>query len=670
MLSEDIIRIGSPIASGDLSNEQRIRWLTDVDNDVCKNFFQNVFLLEIFADKIAFHYLRIGDGEGKNFQVAKNRNTAFPIIYPNGGNPIHAQGIYPVPVYLMYEKHIKDMNKEKEFASEVVLPRLKKTVTYKNESDEKLEFIAQKVAALLKENYDSFIEDEKQLGILCICDLNSPSFKRLSTNKIDKKLLRITESKLFPGSHLYLDGDIALRGIIEAKFSEAKELGYKKKAISTITNQPEEEVVSIYNKSWLWLSPTWEMPKSILWGKSDWTNGIKVDKKSYEAFLYGTQFLKQITVPISSAILKEMFAPYMNVEAKRNMRNTSFEPIYGVPLVVPLLDGDSQQLYKRYSRILKQEDLTDADLHLEILAGINRIIPRFSDEHRLNLLYYSGDLSRGNMHIRLMLTDVIPSVAEKLQTLIRDINTIDLFDIRAFFTLNQDRKFYRIQSLPSIVSNAFGPGYTWSTLQTIFNQQPLRINRVYEATTRKLVELANKEDYWGMMDELVFHYAFLAFYNKYNQEIAKNKERVKSLSDWNALIEKYQGGKISLEDLQEAEQLGFVTGLLLKQFSNSYRFKTGHDDFVKHRVMKFGSKVTPEMIWKLGVLRCKELKEQWNMNLASNFEKVLANVLLAFIEADNKKLLINEKDKFMTAFWSGYLVYKKEQKEEDNENGN
>jgi len=76
------------------------------------------------------------------------------------------------------------------------------------------------------------------------------------------------------------------------------------------------------------------------------------------------------------------------------------------------------------------------------------------------------------------------------------------------------------------------------------------------------------------------------------------------------------------------------------------------------------------MIWKLGVLRCKELKEQWNMNLASNFEKVLAYVLLAFIEADNKKLLINEKDKFMTAFWSGYLVYKKEQKEEDNENGN
>lgn len=670
MLSEDIIRIGRPIATSDLSNEQRIRWLTDVDNEVCKNYFQNVFLLELDNEHEAFHYLKIGDGEKKNFQVARNRNTAFPIIYPNGGNPLKAQGIYPVPVYLMYEQHIKDMNKGQEFAREVILPRLKKTVPYNDENTERLESIAQKVALLLKQNYDSFIEEEKQLGILYICDLQLSAFQRLPATESNKKWLRITESKLYPGSYLYLDSDIALKGIIEAKFSEAKELGYKMNAISTITNEPAEEVVSIYNKSWLWLSPTWEMPKSIYWGKSDWTNGIKIDKKSYEAFLYGTQFLKQITVPITNAILKEMFAPYMNVEAKRNMRNTSFEPIYGVPLVVPLLDGDSQQLYKRYNRILKQENLTDADLHLEILAGINRIIPRFSDEHRINLLYYSGDLSRGNMHVRLVLNDIIPSVAEKLQSIIRTINSIDLFDIRAFFSLNQDRKYYRVHSLPSIVSNAFGPGYVWSTLQTIFHQQPIRINRVYQVTSNKLVELANKEDYWGMMDELVFHYAFLAFYNKYSQEILKNKERVKTLSDWNALIQKYHEGNISLEDLQEAEQLGFVTGLLLKQFSNSYRFKTGHDDFVKHRVMKFGSKLTPEMIWTQGVLRCKELKEQWDMKLASNFEKTLAFVLLAFIEADNKKLLINEKDKFMTAFWSGYLIYKKEQQEEEKENGN
>ena len=52
------------------------------------------------------------------------------------------------------------------------------------------------------------------------------------------------------------------------------------------------------------------------------------------------------------------------------------------------------------------------------------------------------------------------------------------------------------------------------------------------------------------------------------------------------------------------EELGFVTGLLLKQFSNSYYRKT-EKEFVKHRVMKFGSKLTPEMVWKDGVIGVK-----------------------------------------------------------------
>lgn len=666
MLAEDIIRIGRPIANSNLSNEMRIRWLTDVDNEACKNFFQNVFLIEIDEKlQAAFQYLEIGNRDGKEFKVARNRNVSFPVIYPQGGNPLNAQGAYPVPVYLMYEKHIKSMDDEQKFAEEVILPRLKKTVVYWKADEEYVNKIAKIAAAQLKENYHSFIKDEKQLGVLCICDLSAVCFKRLPDSEGTPGLLRIHESQLQPGAYLFLDGNETLKGIIEARFFEAKELGYKKRAISTFTNQ-EDEVVSIYNKSWLWLSPTWEMPKSIYWGKKEWTNGIKVDKKSYEYYLYGTQFLKQITVPIKNTVLKEMFAPYMNVEAKQNMRSTSFEPIYGVPLVVPLLDGDSQQLFKKYRRILKQEK-SGADLHLDLLAGIERIIPRFSDEHRLNLLYYSGDLSRGNVHIRLMLTDIIPSVAARIQNILREVQTVDLFDIRKYFSVPQDRKYYRLQSLPSLISNAFGPGYVWSTLQKIFHKHQLKINRLYEATSRKLTELANKENRWAMIDELVFHHAFLAFYKKYCEEIVQYRERVSTLRDWESLLQKFHKGNIELKDLQTAEELGFVTGLLLKQFSNSYRYRTGHDDFVKHRVMKFGSKLTPEMIWKMGVLRCKELKEQWDLRLAGNFESVMAQVLLAFIEAEDQKLLTKEKDRFMTAFWSGYLMYKKEQKEEEME---
>jgi hypothetical protein len=665
MLAEDIIRIGRPIANSALSNEMRIRWLTDVDNEVCKNFFQNVFLVEILGESVAFHYLQVGSENGDRFEVDQMRNTAFPIIYPNGGNPLRAQGIYPVPVYLMYNDHIKGMGHPQQFASEVIFPRLKKTVCYRQARDEHLRTLAQKVADVLSQHSSQFIVKEKQLGILYIFDSAIPVFQRFSDKKAGKQFLWIAESKIETNIHLFLNSDVALEGIIEARFSEAKELGYKKRGVSTFTNHGEEELVSIYNKSWLWLSPTWDLPKSIYWEDDEWTNGIKVDRASYEAFLYGTQFLKQITVPISQAILKEMFSPVMSAEAKKNMKSTSFEPIYGVPMVVPLISGDSQQLYQKYSRILKRTDLSDSDLHLEILAGINRTIPRFTDDHRINLLYYSGDLSRGNMHIRMMIPDIVPSVAEMIQSIVREVNSIDLYDIRRWFSDSNEQPNNRTRSLPSLISNAFGPAYVWSVLLMVFHKQPLRLERLFRATSRKLTEMANKEDHWGMVDELVFHYTFLSFYEKYSNIFSLSQERVNTLDEWNRLLTKYRDGTISLEDLQTAEQLGFVTGLLLKQFSNSYRFKTGQEDFVRHRVMKFGTQLRPEMIWKSGVLRCKELKEQWDMNLASNFEKCLAVILLAFIEADNKKILTREKDRFMTTFWSGYLTYKKEKNEED-----
>ena len=80
--------------------------------------------------------------------------------------------------------------------------------------------------------------------------------------------------------------------------------------------------------------------------------------------------------------------------------------------------------------------------------------------------------------------------------------------------------------------------------------------------------------------------------------------------------------------------------------------------------MKFGSKFTPEMIWENGVLRCEELAQKWELGLGSNFRPVLSKVLLGFIEADQKGWLTSEKEKLITTFWSGYLIYKKIEEEE------
>lgn len=671
MLAESIIRIGRPIKNGDMPSREKIRLLTDVGSLNCKNFFRHVLLIEVDETELRFQTMELGNivkGENnkEDFDVSSKKSTAFPIFYPNGGNPLHAQGIYALPCYLLYDPHIKSLGDTEAFKKEFLLPRLDKTLQYRDLPQAKKHLLADRVAGLLAAKAAELISEDKQLGILMLYDAKLPVFKQQPewVNE-DETFILIGESQLHPGQYMYLNGEETLKNITLAKFYEAAELGKEKNAVSTFTNRIEDEVVSIYNKSWLWLSPTWDMPRSIYWNDDEWTKGIKVDAESYASYLYGVNFFKEIQVPVSSAVLKEMFAPITSVEAKKNMSLSSFEAIYGIPMVLPLGDGDSQQLFSKYRRMLKKdnEKQSDSDLHLKVLAGIDRILPKFSDEHRLTLLYYSGDLSRGNMHIRAMIEDVIPSVAGKVEAILHNLTRTKTGEIQDAFGVAR-HSVYKTETLPALLANAFGPGYVWETLQAVLHKEPLRLDRLQLTTARRLNELANQEDYWQMTQELVFFYSFLYFLRCYEEKILEKQGGVKTLADWNEFRSLYGQGKLELKHLTSVEQLGFAAGLVIKQFSNSYYQKTGKD-FVKQRVMKFGSKLTPEMIWKNGLLRCEELAQQWSMNLAANFRPVLAQTLLGFLEQQDK--LIPEKEAFMTAFWSGYLLYKADKKNENTE---
>lgn len=669
MLAESIIRVGRPIKNSDLSPRERIRLLTDVSSDNCKNFFRHVLLIEIDGKEVSFQILQLGalviQDKKEDFEVDQRRNTAFPIFYPNGGNPLHAQGIYPLSCYLMYDPHIKALQHKEQFKKDFLLPRLNNTIGYKNLDIDERNELAEKISTLLCQKATAVIEKDKQLGIFMIYDEKFSTFKKLDKRIEDESLIWIAASKN-PNLHLYLDGPEALKRISLAKYCEAAELGKERNMVSTFSNQHAADVVSIYNKSWLWLSPTWEMPRSIYWQANDWTKGIKVDFESYESFFYGVQFLKWLQVPISSAILKEMFSPITSVEAKKNMSISSLESIYGIPIVLPLVDGDSQQIFTKYRRMLKKKEAqSTSDLHLEILAGMKAsIIPESSDEHRLTILYYSGDLSRGNMHIRAVIEDVLPSVASKIQNILRSLRDKELKVIQAALGI-KEQPVYRTESLPALLANAYGPAYVWSSLQAALHKEPLGIERLRTATAKKLNELANKQDFWQMKQELVFYYSFLFFLKQYEKEIIKQQRGVKTLTDWNGFMDAYSQGKIQLDDLKSVEDLGFASGLLVKQFSNSYYQKT-KKDFVKQRVMKFGSVLTPEMVWKNGLLRCEELTMQWDMKIGGNFFLVLAQTLLGFLE--KKDQLTLGKDEFMTAFWSGFLLYQKNHNTEGDEN--
>lgn len=663
MLAESIVRIGRPIKNGDLLPKERIRFLTDIASENCKNYFRNVFLVEMMDGQISLQVMELGDivkeDKKENFVVNLERAVAYPVFYPNGGNPLHAQGIYPLPCYLMYDPHIKAINNREKFKKNFLLPRLKNTLQYQDLKKEDLNELADKVVDLFVSKSSELITEEKQLGVFMLYDESLPVFQRHAEKINGGELVWISPSNLLPGAHLYLDGKETLEKIGEAKFVEAAELGKEKNAVSTFSNTKEDKVVSIYNRLWLWLSPTWDPPRSIYWKNNEWTKGIKVDQENYTSFLYGVRFLKEIQVPVSKALLKEMFAPITSVEAKKNMRSASFEDVFGIPMVLPLIDSDSQQIYQKYRKMLTKGNVkeSDSDLHLRVLAGIDKVIPETGDEHRLTILYYSGDLSRGSMHIRAVIEDVIPSVARRIERILRFLKARETKKIQEAFGVKvQD--FYRTQTLPSLLANAYGPGYVWDSLQAALQKKSLGVDRLRLSMAHKLGELANKEDWWQMRQELVFYYSFLYFLNEYQARILDYKGGFRILTDWNNFMSSYRKGEV---ELNSVEELGFTAGLLTKQFSNSYYQKT-KKEFVKQRVMKFGSKLTPEMVWKNSLLRSEELIMQWDMNIGANFRPVLAQTLLGFLDKQNQ--LIPERDIFMTAFWSGYLLYKSEKKNE------
>lgn len=678
MLAESIIRMGKVIAASNLSNKERIRLLTDVTSDSCKNYFQNVWIVETDGEQVTSYRKQVGefqrDERNKEvFVVDSINSTSFPVFFPSGGNPLHAQGVYPVPCYLMYDPHIKGMATGNEWAQEVLLPRLKKTISYSSYTAEQLDNLAILIGTELSSKKDDYIVAAKQLGILIICDSRLADFSYADVSFRNADSLVVGESIMYSGKQIVLNEEQALSNILEARYTEAKELGVRTNAYSTFTNHLEAEVVSAYNKSWLWLSPTWEAPRSIYWSDKDWTDGIKIDRENYEAFLYGAQFMKQLQKPLVAPVLKEMFAPNNRVEAKKHMSYSSFQSIYGIPILLPLLDADLGQAYSKLQRIVRRGEAgNSSDLHMERLAGIkDTFVPGDAEEYRLTLLYYSGDLSRGDVHIRAMIEDVIPSVAWKVQKVIDTVSKGKVLrkiieNLGMDYEQERERQQYRIGYLPSLLANAYGPAYVWNTLQDVFHKRQITLGRIYRSTAEKLNECANKEQYWEMKRELVFYYAFAAFVQNYNQNILGNEEEVITMEDWQDYVQKYHDGTITEDDLKDPEELGFIIGMLTRQYSDSYYVKTKRE-LLKTRIMKFGSKLTPDMIWKSGLMRFEELAQQWDLKLAGNFRSVLAVVLYEFLQQRQTKKIDAYRDEFMTAFWSGYLMYQQTKKNKGEE---
>ncbi|NQS75042.1 MAG: hypothetical protein HQP61_01170 [Peptococcaceae bacterium] len=658
MLLTDIIRIGQPIVESEMSIGERIQLLTDVSKDEVKNFYGNVFIVELNNEETILHYRKLQDEV--NGPVNLDTAIVMPVTIPSG-NPLLAQGIYPLASYPLYGRHINELPEQKK-TFKLVFDRFARTIPYMEFRKDELEKKATLVADCLVREGDRYITQGK--GVLYVVDhsLGLFSFDQGENHFA----IGIREAN---GNPLCVDGRQIVDNIIQSRLEEAKELGVTTDAISTVLNEQSEKLVSAYNKGWLWLSHTWDLPASIYWRKKDWVKGIRLNRQEYEAFVYGAQFLKQVQTPIRGALLKEMFAPVFNVEAKQHMRPTSFETIYGIPYFLPITGASPVEMYKYFRQLqnrLEAKDIPPNALQLEVIGGLERrIIPSLKDNYRITIIYYSGILARGDIHIRGQIEDIVPSVAAKVQNLIKRLQkaTCDEFgDMLQVAEKQQEVVRFRVRYLPALLSNAYGPGYLWSSMEKILNGRPIGLERVAKQTVHRITEIANKGNVFGVRLELLFYHLFIAFYHDYHQQILNERKGGMVLRDLKELMERYNGERLTFADLDTVEKVGFITGLLVQQFGRSYYAKVG-SDYLRTRIMRFGSKLNPEMIWKNGLVKMEELRKQRDLGIQLNYEKALALTLPALLELKNNNQLAKNKNEFLTMFWSGYLMLPKKEKE-------
>ena len=82
----------------------------------------------------------------------------------------------------------------------------------------------------------------------------------------------------------------------------------------------------------------------------------------------------------------------------------------------------------------------------------------------------------------------------------------------------------------------------------------------------------------------------------------------------------------------------------------------GVKEYLETRVMRFGRALTPEIIWKKGLVEMEGLRMRRSLKLAENYFKALPLVLQAVLKLKEEGRFTKEKDEFMTMFWSGFLM--------------
>lgn len=666
MLVENLIRLGRPFIDGGASPVELLRKVSDVGDVRARNFFQRVFVVEVaerdgvpvvVAHPHASWGHIEGQGSSERFQPDEDRVIGIPFVIPRG-NPRAPQGRYPIPVYIVYDKDFASFANAPDAIRKFLQGRLSRTVgiSYPKE-------LIQQVSRVLSAEFARYErrEGENCLAVIVIADMIGDDSPFVYDG--DGEIITICESRVFPGRSIGVDAARLLDRVWMAKAAEGAEMGTRTGTCSICG--AEGELVSIYSKAWSWFSVTWTAPLPGSLAADQLVEGIALCARCYGALSVGAQVFLGLAQVLPSWLTKEIFSPVDVPQAKEN-RKAQPDRIYGSLIALPVLDEFIQdegerEFFVRSVTTMSVESENAVQRHLDSITGFEARLPLdFTDDrvYRLQLYYYSGDVGRGDVHLRAIIEDVLPSVASALDDVLHQ--RLSIYADAAAQDLGlilspPDRE--RLRSLPYLLVTAYGAPYLWQSLADVLQRRSLGAERFIRNVAARMQAWARRlpDSYYRLCLEVLFYLVFREFLRIFHEEIATSTmQRRVLMRPWKELHEMLVKPVHEVQ-FQDVEELGFACGHLVRQFSRWYAKETGKD-FLRHRVMTFGSDLTPELVWQRALSKFSEYRARiWRQGgLPRWFEELSGVVLIEF--ARRRDEIHRERASFMAAFWAGYAL--------------
>jgi len=706
MIIEDLIRLGKPLLEGGMDARDILELISDVNNEKVKNFFRHVFIVEIPPEGSnddptvlpmqvwGQEEVAAGQRTKVDFKPDVKRAIGTPFVLPTGGMPLNPQGSYGIPVYPCYDRHLGaeenldegkksySFRKSPEHVYQFLYGRLKRTY---NVNPEALPLM--KIAQLIHTQVSSLPVEKgsKLLGIIILAQTHGDS-SPYSYSKYPSPY-DIGQSNQHYGQYIVPHFDKILKAVWAAKFEEGASIG-KKVGTCSICGK-KGDVVSSYCKAWPWALPEWNCPLPQGGKKTLWVEGVALDESCYRALTLGSKVFSGLTQRIHSIITSEIFSPVNDSEARNRTsgRESSLPTILGSAYLLPVHDESlkdellredfSQKIQAMLRKPPKEGPFLDK--YIDTVTGFDVFLPEDIDktDFRLTLVYFHGNPGRGDIHLRAFIQDIIPSTLRKLSKIAQKNAEICIGLLKVLFPNVSEKRaaFYRTmyRSIPFLLTRAYGGSYLWDQLETALRRKRLDILRPTSNTARRMGSLVARlpASIFELNDEVIFYLTFLEFITEYHKQLAAESaaSKDKNFSDerrldmtmrpWKELLKIIEDGSIDALCYQSPAEIGFGCGTLIRQFGRSYWYatKVGKEgkDFLKHRVLTFGTDLSPEVLWKRGLSKIFDVEARYEkIHLSDDFRRRVGVTLTEF-DRFREEIRPN-RDAFMAAFWSGYTL--------------